>query len=66
MARAGMTPVILLMSMMEASSVFVVAVNVSPKSVAKWSSLTALEQLATNAWPTSHHAAISLPDAKKR
>ncbi len=28
-------------------------------------SLTALEQLATNAWPTSHHAAISLPDAKK-
>ena len=28
-------------------------------------SLTALEQLATNAWPTSLHAAISLPDAKK-
>ncbi len=28
-------------------------------------SLTALEQLATNAWPISLHAAISLPDAKK-
>jgi len=29
-------------------------------------SLTAVEQLATNAWPDAHHAAISLPDAKKR
>ena len=28
-------------------------------------SLTAVEQLATNAWPDAHHAAISLPDAKK-
>ena len=28
-------------------------------------SLTAVEQLAINAWPISHHAAISLPDAKK-
>jgi acyl-[acyl-carrier-protein]-phospholipid O-acyltransferase/long-chain-fatty-acid--[acyl-carrier-protein] ligase len=28
-------------------------------------SLTAVETLATNAWPTAHHAAISLPDAKK-
>ena len=28
-------------------------------------SLTAVEQLATNAWPEAHHAAISLPDAKK-
>ena len=28
-------------------------------------SLTAVEQLAINAWPTSHHAAISVPDAKK-
>ena len=28
-------------------------------------SLTAVEQLAINAWPISHHAAISVPDAKK-
>ncbi|MGR9085747.1 MAG: AMP-binding protein [Gammaproteobacteria bacterium] len=28
-------------------------------------SLTAVEQLATNAWPDAHHAAISLPDARK-
>jgi acyl-[acyl-carrier-protein]-phospholipid O-acyltransferase/long-chain-fatty-acid--[acyl-carrier-protein] ligase len=28
-------------------------------------SLTAVEQLATNAWPDAHHAAISVPDAKK-
>ncbi|MCX7069134.1 MAG: AMP-binding protein [Methylococcales bacterium] len=28
-------------------------------------SLTAVETLATNAWPSAHHAAISLPDAKK-
>ena len=28
-------------------------------------SLTAVEQLATNAWPDAHHAAISLPDPKK-
>ncbi|MFI3191068.1 acyl-[ACP]--phospholipid O-acyltransferase [Crenothrix sp. D3] len=28
-------------------------------------SLTAVETLATNAWPDAHHAAISLPDAKK-
>ena len=28
-------------------------------------SLTVVEQLAINAWPLSHHAAISLPDAKK-
>jgi acyl-[acyl-carrier-protein]-phospholipid O-acyltransferase/long-chain-fatty-acid--[acyl-carrier-protein] ligase len=28
-------------------------------------SLTAVEQLATNVWPDAHHAAISLPDAKK-
>jgi len=28
-------------------------------------SLTAVEQLATNAWPDALHAAISLPDAKK-
>ncbi|MDO9271363.1 MAG: AMP-binding protein [Methylobacter sp.] len=28
-------------------------------------SLTAVEQMATNAWPDAHHAAISLPDAKK-
>ncbi|MGR8998019.1 MAG: AMP-binding protein [Gammaproteobacteria bacterium] len=28
-------------------------------------SLTAVEQLAFNAWPNAHHAAISLPDAKK-
>lgn len=28
-------------------------------------SLTAVEQLATNAWPDAQHAAISLPDAKK-
>ena len=28
-------------------------------------SLTAVEQLAINAWPEAHHAAISLPDAKK-
>ena len=28
-------------------------------------SLTAVEQLASNAWPDAQHAAISLPDAKK-
>ena len=28
-------------------------------------SLTAVEQLAINAWPDAHHAAISIPDAKK-
>jgi len=28
-------------------------------------SLTAVEQLASQAWPDAHHAAISLPDAKK-
>lgn len=28
-------------------------------------SLTAVEQLATNAWPDAHHAAVSLPDPKK-
>jgi acyl-[acyl-carrier-protein]-phospholipid O-acyltransferase/long-chain-fatty-acid--[acyl-carrier-protein] ligase len=28
-------------------------------------SLTAVEQMASNAWPDAHHAAISLPDAKK-
>jgi acyl-[acyl-carrier-protein]-phospholipid O-acyltransferase/long-chain-fatty-acid--[acyl-carrier-protein] ligase len=28
-------------------------------------SLTLVEQLATNAWPDGHHAAISLPDEKK-
>ncbi len=28
-------------------------------------SLTAVETLATNAWPDAHHAAISLPDPKK-
>jgi acyl-[acyl-carrier-protein]-phospholipid O-acyltransferase/long-chain-fatty-acid--[acyl-carrier-protein] ligase len=28
-------------------------------------SLTAVETLATNAWPSAHHAVISLPDAKK-
>jgi len=28
-------------------------------------SLTAVEQLAAKAWPDAHHAAISLPDAKK-
>ncbi|HEY8219213.1 MAG TPA: AMP-binding protein [Methylobacter sp.] len=28
-------------------------------------SLTAVEQLATNAWPDAHHAVISLPDPKK-
>lgn len=28
-------------------------------------SLTAVETLAVNAWPDAHHAAISLPDAKK-
>ncbi len=28
-------------------------------------SLTAVEQMATNAWPDAHHAAISLPDPKK-
>lgn len=28
-------------------------------------SLTAVEQLAVSAWPDAHHAAISLPDAKK-
>lgn len=28
-------------------------------------SLTAVETLATNAWPSTHHAVISLPDAKK-
>ena len=28
-------------------------------------SLTAVEQMAINAWPDAHHAAISVPDAKK-
>ncbi|MGZ8157475.1 MAG: AMP-binding protein [Methylobacter sp.] len=28
-------------------------------------SLTAVEQMASNAWPDAHHAAISLPEAKK-
>lgn len=28
-------------------------------------SLVAVEQLAINAWPEAHHAAVSLPDAKK-
>ncbi|MGR9116744.1 MAG: AMP-binding protein [Gammaproteobacteria bacterium] len=28
-------------------------------------SLTAVEQLATKAWPDAHHAAVSLPDPKK-
>jgi acyl-[acyl-carrier-protein]-phospholipid O-acyltransferase/long-chain-fatty-acid--[acyl-carrier-protein] ligase len=28
-------------------------------------SLTAVEQLASNAWPNDHHAAVSLPDPKK-
>ena len=28
-------------------------------------SLTAVEQLAINAWPDAHHAAVSVPDAKK-
>lgn len=28
-------------------------------------SLTAVEQLASNAWPNAFHAAVSLPDAKK-
>lgn len=28
-------------------------------------SLTAVEQLATNAWPSAHHAATSIPDARK-
>jgi acyl-[acyl-carrier-protein]-phospholipid O-acyltransferase / long-chain-fatty-acid--[acyl-carrier-protein] ligase len=28
-------------------------------------SLTAVEQLATNAWPAAHHAATSIPDARK-
>jgi acyl-[acyl-carrier-protein]-phospholipid O-acyltransferase/long-chain-fatty-acid--[acyl-carrier-protein] ligase len=28
-------------------------------------SLTAVEQLATNAWPDAQHAAVSVPDAKK-
>lgn len=28
-------------------------------------SLTAVEQMAANAWPDAHHAATSLPDAKK-
>jgi len=28
-------------------------------------SLTLVEQLATNAWPDAHHAAISVPDEKK-
>ncbi len=28
-------------------------------------SLTAVEQLAINAWPDAHHAAVSIPDAKK-
>jgi acyl-[acyl-carrier-protein]-phospholipid O-acyltransferase/long-chain-fatty-acid--[acyl-carrier-protein] ligase len=28
-------------------------------------SLTAVEQLASKAWPEEHHAAVSLPDAKK-
>jgi len=28
-------------------------------------SLTAVEQLATNAWPTAHHAATSIPDTRK-
>jgi acyl-[acyl-carrier-protein]-phospholipid O-acyltransferase/long-chain-fatty-acid--[acyl-carrier-protein] ligase len=28
-------------------------------------SLTAVEQMATNTWPDAHHAAISVPDAKK-
>jgi acyl-[acyl-carrier-protein]-phospholipid O-acyltransferase/long-chain-fatty-acid--[acyl-carrier-protein] ligase len=28
-------------------------------------SLTAVEQLASNAWPTALHAAVSLPDPKK-
>ena len=28
-------------------------------------SLTAVEQYATNAWPNAHHAATSIPDAKK-
>ncbi len=28
-------------------------------------SLTAVEQLATTAWPDAHHAAVSLPDPKK-
>jgi acyl-[acyl-carrier-protein]-phospholipid O-acyltransferase/long-chain-fatty-acid--[acyl-carrier-protein] ligase len=28
-------------------------------------SLTAVEQLAINAWPNAHHAAIGLPDARK-
>jgi acyl-[acyl-carrier-protein]-phospholipid O-acyltransferase/long-chain-fatty-acid--[acyl-carrier-protein] ligase len=28
-------------------------------------SLTAVEQLAINVWPDAHHAAISVPDAKK-
>ncbi|MCK9622258.1 MAG: AMP-binding protein [Methylobacter sp.] len=28
-------------------------------------SLTAVEQMATNAWPDAHHAVISLPDPKK-
>lgn len=28
-------------------------------------SLTAVEQLATNAWPDAHHAVVSLPDPKK-
>jgi acyl-[acyl-carrier-protein]-phospholipid O-acyltransferase/long-chain-fatty-acid--[acyl-carrier-protein] ligase len=28
-------------------------------------SLTAVEQLAIQAWPEAHHAAVSLPDPKK-
>ncbi len=28
-------------------------------------SLTAVEQLATNAWPDAHHAVVSLPDPRK-
>ena len=28
-------------------------------------SLVAVVQLAINAWPEAHHAAVSLPDAKK-
>ena len=28
-------------------------------------SLTAVEQLASNAWPDDHHASVSIPDPKK-
>ncbi len=65
MKAAGTTPATSSPSMPKASSPSKGAPSASPRSRAKWSSLSAVEDFVNKVWPDFAHAVIAIPDPRK-